>query len=192
MIKAVINVDAPSEYVFNVLTDYPHYKEWVPGCEQCNVTSRSGTVVVADIVISGMRRIEMALRFEAQPPQLLSFKMTRGKDMKSYAGTYRLMAAADGKGTVVIAELEIDAGFMVPKFMVDKISQKMIDDTGTALRKHIATMHVPTTLVAAAAKKAVAEAKPRRAKRILRVVKTPVGYRVWLQGETFTIKSQDS
>jgi carbon monoxide dehydrogenase subunit G len=195
MIKAVINVaDAPPEHVFNVLSDYPRYKEWVPGCEKCNVTSRSGAATDADIVVSGMKRIEMALRFEAQPPHVLSFRMTRGKDMKSYAGTYRLMASADGTGTVVIAELDIDAGFMVPKFMVDKISRKMIDDTGIALRKHIVTLKIPEEAALAMAKtvafkKAAAVAKPRRPKRILRVVKTAAGYRVWLHGETYTIQS---
>ena len=100
------------------------------------------------------------------------------------------MTAADGKGTVVIAELDIDAGFMVPKFMVDKISRKMIDDTGTALGKHIATMHAPAA--ADAASTAVAGAKARRAKRILQVVKTAAGYRVSLMGETFTVKNQES
>ncbi|MBI3895857.1 MAG: SRPBCC family protein [Acidobacteria bacterium] len=191
MIKAVINVDSPPPHVFNVLTDFSRYKEWIPGCQQCTVTSRSGNVTDADIIISSMKRIELALRFEAIPPNVLNFRMTRGKDIKAYSGTYRLMNAADGNGTVVIAELEIDAGFMVPKFMVDKISRKMMDDTGSALRKHIATLTIPTAIARASAQKAP-EAKPRRARRILRIVKMPAGYNVWLLGQTFTIKSQGS
>ena len=190
MIKAVINVEAPSQHVFNILTDFPGYKNWVPGCEKCTITSQTGTVTNADIIVSSMKRIEMGLRFEASPPQALSFRMTKGKDMKAYSGTYRLMPAADGKGTVVIAELEIDAGFMVPKFMVDKISRKMIDDTGVALRKHAATLHVPASIAATQVKKeAAAPARLVRAKRILRVTKTSDGYRIWLRGETFTVKS---
>jgi len=187
MIKAVINVEAPSQHVFNVLTDFPHYREWIPGCEQCTVTSRSGSVTDTDIVLSSPRRMELGLRFEAQPPQVLNFRMVRGKEMKSYVGTYRLIEAADGKGTVVVAELDIDAGFMVPKFMVDKISKKLIDETGNALRKYVATLGIAAA--AAQTKKAAAETKPRRARRILRVIKTPEGYRVWLHGQIFTIKN---
>src|SRR5262245_6728729 len=153
MIKAVINVDAPPKHVFNVLSDFSRYKEWIPGCESCTVTGQQGNTTDVDLAISSMKRIELSLRFEAVPTKALAFRMTRGKDMKAYSGTYRLMDAADGKGTVVVAELEIDAGFMVPKFMVDRISRKMIDDTGAALRQHIAGMSIPTAIVHEAAQK---------------------------------------
>ena len=68
MIKAVINVPAARQQVFSVLTDYPGYKNWVPGCSACTVTSQSGNSADAEIVVSSMKRIEMSLRFEAQPP----------------------------------------------------------------------------------------------------------------------------
>ena len=190
MIKAVINVEAPRPHVFHVLTDYPSYRHWVPGCQQSSVLSRSGNAADVDIAVAAMKRIEMGLRFDAQPIQALSFRMVKGKDVKTYAGTYRLMDAADGKGTVVIAELDIDAGFMVPKFMVDKMARKMIDDTGTALRKYIQTAPIPTAVAAQEPARAISrEGRPRRARRILRVTKTTAGHRVWLLGETFTVKT---
>ena len=192
MIKAVINVSGSSrQQVFSVLTDYPGYRNWVPGCQQCNVTSRSGNSADADIIVSGMKRIEMGLRFDAQPIQSLAFRMVKGKDVKAYAGTYRLMDATDGKGTVVIAELDIDAGMMAPRFMVDRIAKKMLDDTGNALRKHMLTVKVPVVAAAPEAARAPAkEARPRRARRMLRITKTADGYRVWIQGETYTVKNR--
>jgi len=189
MIKAVINVPAPRQMVFSVLTDYPGYRNWVPGCEQCAVLSQSGNSAEAQIVVSSMKRIEMSLRFEAQPIQSLSFRMVKGKDVKAYSGTYRLMDATDGKGTVLIAELEIDAGMMVPKFIVDRMSKKMIDDTGSALRKHMQTVTIPTAAAQAARAAAAREARPRRARRLLRVTKTASGYKIWLQGETYTVNA---
>lgn len=188
MIKAVVNIEVSAQNVFNALTDYPRYKEWIPGCEKCMVTSSSGNAADTDIVVTGIKRIDMGLHFEAQPPHALSFRMTRGKDLKTYAGTYRLMDAADGKGTVMVAELDIDLGGMVPKFMVDKMTRKMIDDLVASLKKFI--LSKGATGVAAAAATTAAPAKPRRAKRILRVVKTVDGYRVWLLGETIAVKSK--
>jgi len=188
MIKAVINVPAPRQMVYSVLTDYPGYRNWVPGCEQCTILSQSGNSADTQIVVSSMKRIEMSLRFEAQPIQSLSFRMTQGKDVKAYSGTYRLMDATDGKSTVLIAELEIDAGMMVPRFMVDRISKKMIDDTGSALRKHMESVTIPTA-AAQAARAAAREARPRRARRLLRITKTASGYKIWLQGETYTVKA---
>jgi hypothetical protein len=101
------------------------------------------------------------------------------------------MDAADGKGTVVIAEMEIDAGAMVPKFMVDRIAKKSIDDTGNALKEYV--KKVPSQAGAApkaAAPARAAEAKPRRARRIMQVIKTADGYRVWMNGETYNIKGK--
>ena len=186
MIKAVINVPAPRQLVFSVLTDYPGYRNWVPGCQQCTVVSQSGHSAETEIVVSSMKRIEMALRFEAQPVQSLSFRMVKGKDVKAYSGTYRLMDATDGKGTVVIAELDIDVGMMVPRFMVDRISKKMLDDTGAALRKHMQSVRIPTAVAAAAPARV---SRPHRARRLLRITKTAAGYRIWLQGETYVVKA---
>lgn len=190
MIKAVMNLDAPRPHVFAILTDYPNYRLWIPGCQHCNVISKSGHSADTEIVISSMKRIEMGLRFEANPVQSLNFRMTKGKGVKAYSGTYRLMDSTDGRGTVVVAELEIDAGMMVPKFMVDGMVRKMMDDTGVALKKHLHSAPIPTALIAEPGRAAAREARPRRARRILRVTKTAAGYRVWLLGETFSVKSQ--
>lgn len=189
MIKAVINVPAPRAAVFQVLSDFPRYKEWVPGCDSCVVNSQNGNTTETTITITSMKRIELGLRFDAQPDTALAFKMIKGKDLKAYSGTYRLMDAADGNGTVVIAELEIDVGMMAPKFMVDKVTRKMMDDTGVAIRSHIQKLGIKA---APAAAKPAAPAKPakrHRARRLLRVTKTASGYNVWLLGETHDIKS---
>ncbi|HVE17356.1 MAG TPA: hypothetical protein VNB29_11510, partial [Chthoniobacterales bacterium] len=109
-------------------------------------------------------------------------RMTKSRDLKGYSGTYRLMTAADQKGTVVIAELEIDAGFMAPKFMVDRMATKALQDTGEALNGYL--KQAPSPAVAAPQRpRAEKEMKPRRSKHVLRVVKTQAGYRVWLLGE---------
>jgi ribosome-associated toxin RatA of RatAB toxin-antitoxin module len=188
MIRAVINVPATRQQVFSVLTDYSGYRNWIPNCQACTVVSQSGNSADAQILVGGMKRIEMTLHFDAQPIQLLSFRMTKGKEVKAYSGTYRLMDASDGAGTVVIAELVIDAGMMVPKFMVDRMSKKMLDETGVALRKHMEGSRIPTA-VAQAVKSAAKAAAPHRARRLLRITKTSAGYKIWLQGETYIVKA---
>ena len=189
MIKAVINVPAPRAAVFQVLSDFPRYKEWVPGCDSCVVNSQSGNTTETTISITSMKRIELGLRFDAQPDTALAFKMIKGKDLKAYSGTYRLMDAADGNGTVVIAELEIDVGMMAPKFMVDKVTRKMMDDTGVAIRNHIQKLGIKAAPSAAKPAAAAPARKIHRARRLLRVTKTATGYSVWLMGETHDIKS---
>jgi carbon monoxide dehydrogenase subunit G len=188
MIKAVINVEAPRHHVFSILTDYGRYKEWLPGCEQSNIVTSSGTSTDTEIVINSMKKMKLGLRFEAQPSQSLNFRMISGKDIKSYAGSYRLMDSANGQGTVVIAEMEIDAGAMVPRFMVDRVAKKSIDETGIALQKYVRTVPLQAGVVAGPTR--AVEVKTRRAKRIIQVVRTEVGYRVWMMGESYVVRKQ--
>jgi hypothetical protein len=46
--------------------------------------------------------------------------------------------------------------------------------------------------LAAPTKPAEKETRLLRNKRILQVLKTPAGYRIWLLGETFTVKAGDA
>jgi len=187
MIRSVINVEAPRDHVFRVLTDYPQYKKWLPGCEKCDVTASTGNSVDADIVINGMKKMRMKIRFDAQPSQLLTFKMISSKDLNAYNGCYRFMDAADGKGTVVIAEMEVDAG--VPKFLLDRVVKNTMEETGNALKKYIRSIPIAPGAAKTPASRP-AESKPRRAKRILQVARTSDGYTIWMMGETYTVKKQ--
>ncbi len=188
MIKAVINIEAPRDHVYQILTDYPLYKKWLPGCEKCDVTATSGNTTDTNIVVNSMKKMKMGLRFEAQPTQLLNFRMVSGTDLKAYSGSYRLMDSADGKGTVVIAEMEIDAS--VPKFMLDRVAKKSIEETGNSLKQYARSVPVQAaTSARAAAPSRPAEVRRRRAKRILQVLKTADGYSVWMMGETYKVKS---
>ncbi len=189
MIKAVLNVEAPRDHVYQILTDYPQYRKWLPGCEKSDLVSSSGNTADTQITINSMKKMTLGLRFEAQPTQALNFRMTSGKDMKAYVGSYRLMDSADGKGTVVIAEMDIDAGAMVPKFMVDRIAKKSIEDTGNALKQYARSLPMKEGIAArAAAAPKAAEGRRRRAKRIVRILKSGDGYRIWMMGETYSIK----
>src|ERR1043166_6612602 len=92
------------------------------------------------------------------------------------------MDATDRSGTVLSAELEINASFL-PQFMVDRVASQALESTGLALKRHImATMSLmlaPAGLPASNRKK--------RPKRILSVVSTPAGYRMQVFGKSFLV-----
>lgn len=184
MIKSVINVEAPRPHVFAILSDFARYKEWLPGCVESKVVSTSGRRVDTEVTISSVKTMTMGLQFEVQPDQFMNFKMTEGKDLKAYNGSWRLMDSADGTGTVVMGEMEMDAGAMVPKFMVSRMAKKSIDDTGEALRKRVRVVPPPAPKLVAPGQPLQPVTAPRRSKRILHLMKVPGGYRVWFMGET--------
>jgi len=174
-------VDAPRPQVYSVLSNFARYAEWLPNCEQSAVVANTEKSVDTEIVINTMKRMKIGLRFEPQINQALNFRLISSKDIKAYSGSYRLMDSADGGGTVVLAELELDAGPMAPKFLVDRMAKKALEDTGNALRKYMKSMPPSAVAPAPAAPKGVAL---KRARLILQVVSTPTGPRVWFLGRT--------
>jgi len=189
MVKVVNQIDSVRPVVFGVLTDFEKYPTWVPGCEKVVVTSRTETVTNLDITLNSMKKLTLSLKFECEPDVLIKFEMTAAADVKAYFGSYRLMNSEGNNGTVLVTELELDAGPMAPKFMVDRILKKSLEDSGNALRKYAKTRPVPVTDAAPEPEPAVVSKKPKRSRCLLRVVKTDSGEeQVWYGGKTFAVR----
>lgn len=184
MVKAAVEVDSSRATVFAILTDFARYPQWVPGCESCTVLSSQGHISTAEIVLNSMKRITLALRFDAEPDQLLKFELISSKDVKGYSGTYKLMNGVNG-GTVLVTEMELDAGALAPKFMVDRMAKSTLAATGEALRKQAKTVQPVTSTAASGGKDVRTEKKTRKNKYLLRVVKTDSGERIWYAGRMF-------
>ena len=137
MIKTVLHIDAPRERVFAILADYPRYKEWFPGCEHSKVVSDDGSCADAEFVMNLFGRIRLGMRFDARPTQELRFHMIRGRQPKAYSGSYLLRDSADGKGTILMAEMRIELDSFVPAFIVRHYARKSMDDTGRSLRRYL-------------------------------------------------------
>jgi ribosome-associated toxin RatA of RatAB toxin-antitoxin module len=180
MTNAVIAVDAPRKQVFAVLRDFGAYSAWLPGCEQSRVVAARGETDEVEITLSAPRRMTMTLRFEAQAQRSLGFEMIKGHGLRAYRGSYRFIDAADQRGTVVMADLDIDAGAFAPSFLVDRLAAKALVDTGEALRRHIQTL-TPMP-VAPPAPRATPSDRLPGAKRILLIARTRGGYRAWYDG----------
>ena len=199
MTKAVFQIDAPKERLYYIICDFVRWSEWWPGCQEAKIVSDKGNTKQVEVTLTGMKTITMGLEFDLTPVQLINFRKFSGKDVKDYVGSFRLMPASDGAGTVVMSEMEMDAGSMVPKFMVGKIMEKSLQQTADALKVRVNTapptpkFDTPETaapavaMAAGGAAPALAVAPqvvPARRKRVLHVTHSGEGYRVWLMGKT--------
>jgi uncharacterized protein YndB with AHSA1/START domain len=191
MIRKTIYIPVSRERLFSVLMAFDKYPEWTPGFERCTVLSTDGPATTVEMVVKGARRIRLEVRYDAQPCELLEFRMTGGNDVKTYSGLYRLAAAADGKGTVLFAELELEVSSM-PRFLSDSFAKSSLDKAAIALKQYAGKLSpaggesTPTEAVD------IARRSPsRRARRLLQIARDPRGCRVWFMGETFTVKKID-
>jgi uncharacterized protein YndB with AHSA1/START domain len=186
MLKNTIYIPASCEQVYAALTAFDSYPEWTPNCERCTVLSSAGSTTTVEILMNATRKIRLSVRFEGEPHQLLQFEMVGGKELRKYAGVYRLVKAADGKGTVLFTEFDIEVASM-PRFLTDGRAKKSLDEAALNLKrfveKHRGPEEAAHTRVAAPP-----PAAPRRARRLLQIVRGPKNYRVWFMGEAFTVK----
>ena len=195
MTKSVFQIDAPMERLFGIIADFERWNEWFPGCKQAKIVSDKGTTLQVEITLASVKTITMGLEFDLTPTQLINFRKYSGKDVKEYCGSFRLMNASDGAGTVVMGEMEMDAGAMVPKFMVGRIMEKSLAQTAEALKQRIHTappstkytaeaVAAPAAAVVGGGPSVMAPAAPVRRKRMVHVIQSGEGYRVWLMGKT--------
>ena len=135
------------------------------------------------------KRVSISLKYDCEQDVFIRFEMTQGTDMRAYSGSYRLMNSADNNGTVVVTELDVDAGPMAPKFIVDRLMKKTVEDTNAAMVKHAKTLPASEGSAAPAEADEPVVARPKRARCVLRVIKTDSGVeQVWYRGKVFALK----
>jgi carbon monoxide dehydrogenase subunit G len=196
--KSVFQIDASKERLYGIISDFARWSEWFPGCKEAKIVTDKGNTKQVEITLASVKTITMGLEFDLTPTQLINFRKYSGKDVKDYCGSFRLMNASDGAGTVVMGEMEMDAGAMVPKFMVGRIMEKSLAQTAEALKQRVNTAPPgpkydtaePATAAAGVAGAGLvgAQAVPARRKRVIHVLQAGDGYRVWLMGKTHVYK----
>lgn len=195
--KAVFQIDAPRDRLYGILVDFNRWSEWFPDCKEAKIVTDNESNKQVELVLASVKTIALGLEFDLSPTQLISFRKFSGKDIKEYIGSFRLMNASDGAGTVVMGEMEMDAGAMVPKFMVSRMMDKAMQKTAEALKQRVHTappgpkFEVPEEAAPASPGAPAGEgapAKKGRHKRMLHVLQSGDGYRVWFNGKTFNYK----
>ncbi|MCU1330359.1 MAG: hypothetical protein JWN34_5729 [Bryobacterales bacterium] len=137
MVQVVNQVGSPRPVVFGVLTDFENYPAWVPDCEQAVITSKDENVTNVDITMNGMKKVTLSVQFQCEKDEFIRFQLAgQSSDVKTYSGTYRLRNAEGDGGTVVVAELDVDAGLLVPQMLVDSMVKKSLKESGSALNSY--------------------------------------------------------
>jgi carbon monoxide dehydrogenase subunit G len=194
--KSVFQIDATKDRLFGIISDFNRWNEWFPGCKEAKIVTDKGNTKQVELTLASVKTITMGLEFDLTPTQLINFRKYSGKDVKDYCGSFRLMNASDGAGTVVMGEMEMDAGAMVPKFMVGRIMEKSLAQTAEALKQRVHTAPpgpvyetaAPVAAASGAGPAAAGPAIPARRKRMVHVIQSGEGYRVWLMGKTYFYK----
>lgn len=108
--------------LWDVITDYEGYVDFVEGLESLEVTKREGKDVYADYVVSMFgKKVHYTLKHTESPKKSLKWEMVEGEFFKHNNGGWDLKAKGDDK---VEATYTVDVGFplLVPKAIVNTLT----------------------------------------------------------------------
>lgn len=109
------------EQLWDVISDYEGYADFVEGLESIEVTKREGNEVWADYVVSMFgKKVHYTLKHTETPKKKLVWEMTEGEMFKFNNGGWDLKE----KGDKVEATYTVDVGFplFVPKAIVNTLT----------------------------------------------------------------------
>ncbi len=114
--------DVSLDALWDVITDYASYVDFVSGLESLEITKREGKDTYADYVVSMFgKKVHYTLRHTETPKHGLKWEMVEGEFFKFNNGAWDLKAKGPDK---VEATYTIDVGFplLVPKSIVNTLT----------------------------------------------------------------------
>jgi ribosome-associated toxin RatA of RatAB toxin-antitoxin module len=125
-----IVIDAPVEKVFQVITDYDHYAEFLPEVRRIHTSDRKGNEVKVHYELEVMKTIRYTLKMQEHAPARVQWSFVEGEFMKDNRGSWTLEPAGEGKTRATYA-IEMKFGALVPnaivKVLVETSLPKMLD-----------------------------------------------------------------
>ena len=117
--KSKIVFNAEPQDVFEVLTDYESYPEFIPEIGSAKIIEEGAGYVVADFTLHAGKTINYVLRFEPRPFDKITWTYVRG-DMRDNHGSWTLKPVRGGtEGLYVVT---MDLGRLVPKFLLTALA----------------------------------------------------------------------
>lgn len=116
-VQARMIIDAPPALVWNLLTDYPDIKNYLPGYEKSTVIRAKGTTKWLDIAMR-VAAFLPTYKYQVQAKEdEANLRLTLNRvsgDFKTLNANYKLVSQANGDRTLLIYNMNIDPGFSLP------------------------------------------------------------------------------
>ncbi|QDE69426.1 type II toxin-antitoxin system RatA family toxin [Myxococcus xanthus] len=125
-----IIVNAPIEKVFDVITQYERYPEFLSEVKGIRTENRKGNTVDVHYKVDVVKTINYSIHVTEERPTRMSWSYIKGEFMKDNQGSWVLEPAGEGK-TKATYTVEMALGALVPKSVVSALVEtslpKMLD-----------------------------------------------------------------
>ncbi len=117
--------DRAADQVFDVLTDYARYPEFVPGIKACRVLAVKGERQVEYELDLGLKRIKYVLRHVETRPTRITWSLVSGEMMKVSSGEWALAAEGGVTRARYTVDIQISKPPLIPQSVIDRVSDEL-------------------------------------------------------------------
>lgn len=115
--------DAPIEKIFQVITTYSDYPEFVDGCSSVNVLEQNENGARVEFGLNLIKKFKYILKLNHTKPTEISWTFESGDIFKKNEGAWKLKDLGDGR-TEVQYGLEVEIKGFAPKTLVNSLTEK--------------------------------------------------------------------
>ncbi len=115
--------DAPIDKIFDVITKYEDYPEFVEGCSSINILSRSEGESKVEFGLNFIKKFKYVLVLKEERPNRISWSLESGDIFKRNEGSWEFKDLGDGRTEVNYA-LEVEIKGFAPKKLVNTLTEK--------------------------------------------------------------------
>ena len=118
-------MNVPPEKLFDVITDYEKYPEFLPEVKKVKVDAGQGSIKEVTYTVDIKAKvINYTLKHTAEKPHKLTWTMIKGEMMKGNDGTWVLKAVPAGTEATYSIDLKLSA--LVPGFIEKALAEQSL------------------------------------------------------------------
>jgi coenzyme Q-binding protein COQ10 len=133
-----IVINAPVEKVFDVITNYDRYAEFLSEVKKVSTSKREGNTVQVHYEVDVVKRIRYTIRVTEERPKRMSWTFVEGEVMKDNKGSWTLEPEGEGK-TRATYNVEMALGALVPKAIINTLTESQLPKMLEAFKRRAET-----------------------------------------------------
>lgn len=129
-----MDVNAPPAVLFDIITDYERYPEFLDGFKSAKVLERGEGYAIARFTLDLIKTVHYTIRLTEKKPDSVSWTLVESNLLKVNNGGWTLVELPGGR-TRVTYRLEVGIGRFVPKMITDRLSGSTLPVTMKAFKE---------------------------------------------------------
>lgn len=121
----VMIFEAPIEKVYQAITEYEHYMDFVEGVSNVKVIDQTEGGALVEYHLNFIKTFTYRLKMTHEHPTKISWELDSGDLFKTNKGYWKLKDLGDGR-TEVEYDLELDVKMFAPKALVNKLANNSL------------------------------------------------------------------